>query len=532
MLAGVMPTPPSDAAQNPDADGARARARLRSRGRRRSPVGVVERMGFARHWPWWLIGSMLLVVLLAVLRVPLGGLLWPETRGQALRAEAERALAEGRLSVADGTGARELFEAALAMDPDRREASQGLARVADAALQQARAALAEDRLGDARAGLALARELSVPKAEAEQLAEALRRREAGHAGLDPLLAAAEAARLRGHLDGDAAAALPLYARVLAIEPAHADALRGREDALAELLAQAREALRQGDLGTAAQRIASAREHDGGHVDLPDTLARLTEETDAMRRRADSDLARGRLERALSAYHALLALDSADAAAREGVAAVASAYAAEASRRAADFDFVRAEAALAQARAIAPDAAGVEQSGERLARARQNSARLATRLPAAERDARVRQLLEAADAARARGNLLSPPGESAFDSIARARALAPRSPAVRAASARLLPEARDCYERELRGNSLGQARACLDARAALGEDAGELAAARTRLAQRWLAVGDERLGAGEVQRAQRALALARAIDPRVPGLDDFRQRLHAAGVPAD
>ncbi|MBJ6981313.1 hypothetical protein [Luteimonas sp. MC1572] len=528
MLPGVIPSSHPDAAR--DSTAAAARSRLHGGTRLRG--GVVERLGLARRWQWWLIGSMLVVVLLAVLRAPLGGLLWPETRSQALRAEAARALAEGRLSAADGTGARELFEAALAMDPDRREASQGLAQVAAAALAQARVALAEDRLDDARAGLALARELSVPKAEAEQLEEALRRREAGHAGLDSLLAAAEAARLRGHLDGDDSAALPLYARVLAIEPAHADALRGREDALAELLGQAREALRRGELGAAAQRIDAARRFDGGHIDLPDTLARLTEETDAVRRRADNALARGRLDRALEGYNALLALDASDASAQDGVAAVASAHAAEASRLAADFAFVAAEAALARAQAIAPDAAGVAEAEARLERARQNSAQLATRLPAAERDRRVRQLLDAAEAARARGNLLSPPGESAFDKIARARALAPQSRAVRAASARLLPAARDCYERELRGNSLGQARACLDARAALGEDAGELAAARTRLAQRWLAVGNERLGAGEVERAQRALALARAIDPGVPGLDDFRQRLRAAGAPAD
>lgn len=528
MLPGVISPLPPDATRDRAPDAAAAHVP----GQPWPLRGVVERLGLVRRWRWWLIGSMLLIVLLAVLREPIGGLLWPETRSEALRAEAARALAEGRLSATDGTGARELFEAALAMDPDRREASQGLAQVAAAALAQARVALAEDRLGDARAGLALARELSVPKAEAESLEHALRRREVGQAGLPELLTAAEIARLRGHLDGDDDAALPLYARALAIEPAHAEALRGREDALAELLGQAREALRRGELGAAAQRIDAARRFDSGHVDLPDTLARLTEETDAVRRRADTDLARSRLDRALVGYKALLALDPADAAAQDGVAAVASAHAAAASRLAADFDFERAEVALAQAQAIAPDAMGVADAEARLASARRNSARLATPLPAAERDRRVRQLLAAAEGARARGNLLSPPGESAYDSIARARALAPQSREVRAASARLLPEARDCYERELRGNSLGRARACLDARAVLGEDAGELAAARTRLAQRWLAVGNERLGAGEVARAQRALALARAIDPGVPGLDDFRQRLRAAGAPAD
>ena len=141
-------------------------------------AALPARLGMVRHWRWWLIGSMLAIVLLAVLRAPIGAWLWPQTRAQALREEAEQALAEGRLSNEDGRGARELFEAALAMDPDRVEARQGLARVALAALEQARVALAADRFDDARRDLALARALSVPRADADALADALRQREA------------------------------------------------------------------------------------------------------------------------------------------------------------------------------------------------------------------------------------------------------------------------------------------------------------------------------------------------------------------
>ena len=156
MLRVISPLPPdvhpSSAAAAPARPGGGTRLRDR----------VVDRLGLARHWQWWLIASMLLVVLLAVLREPIGGLLWPETRSEALRAEAERALAEGRLSAADGSGARELFEAALAMDPDRREASRGLAQVAAAALVQALVALA--RIAGRRPRrLALARRSRCPR---------------------------------------------------------------------------------------------------------------------------------------------------------------------------------------------------------------------------------------------------------------------------------------------------------------------------------------------------------------------------------
>ncbi|MGY0651716.1 hypothetical protein ACW7GZ_07615 [Luteimonas sp. A537] len=374
-------------------------------------AALPERLGVWRHWRWWLIGSMLAVVALAVLRAPIGALLWPQTRAQALHDEAEQALARGLLTADDGRGARELFEAALAMDPDRGAARQGLARVAIAALAQARAALAEDRFDDAHRELALARALSVPRAEADALAEALRLREAEHAGVDGLFAHATQVHAQGRLDAGGGSALPLYARVLALQPGHAGALRGREDALAELLAQARESLRAGDVDEAVRLLATVREYDPVHVDLADTQARLMEETG----RADGQVLPG------------------------------------------------------------------------------------------------------------------PPGEGAVALVAEARTLDSTAPGVSDAAAQLLPELRECHAHALRGNALRRAGECLDARAALGDDPGDLAAAQRQLAERWLAVGDERLGAGEIALARSALAGARKADPAVPGLADFELRVRAAAA---
>ena len=80
----------------------------------------------------------LLLVALLVLRQPLAELLWPRNSAQEALRQADAALAQGHLSDADGSGARELYEAALAMDPDRPEPRQGLAAVTHAALEQAR----------------------------------------------------------------------------------------------------------------------------------------------------------------------------------------------------------------------------------------------------------------------------------------------------------------------------------------------------------------------------------------------------------
>lgn len=98
-----------------------------------------------------------------------------------------------------------------------------------------------------------------------------------------------------------------------------------------------------------------------------------------------------------------------------------------------------------------------------------------------------------------------------------------------ALARLLPAAQRCFDDALRANRLARAQACLDAREQLGDKATPLAQARTRLAARWIAVGEERLGAGEVESAQRAVDAARTLDPDVEGLADFAARTRAAGA---
>ena len=77
----------------------------------------------------WFVVAVVTIVLLLLIRQPLSNWLWPDTRAQQLRAEAASALAEGRLTSPDGKGARELYEAAVALDPDRMDARQGLARV-------------------------------------------------------------------------------------------------------------------------------------------------------------------------------------------------------------------------------------------------------------------------------------------------------------------------------------------------------------------------------------------------------------------
>lgn len=472
--------------------------------------------------------SIALVVSVAVLREPIADAFWPQARAEALRQQAEAALAAGRLTAADGSGARELFEAGIAIDPDRAELRAGLARVALAAVAEAERALKDGRFADAHRQLALARSLSAPRARLDPVAERLREREAAAAGIDRLLAQAEQARREGRLDGDANAALPLYRRILELQPRHLPALEGREDALGEWLRLAQADLRRDALADAAAKIAKAGEYDSGHVDLADAQTALAAALERCRGRIERDLRAGRLDRAAEGAAQWRATGLEPRGWDDAARRIAAAYAQRARRDAADFRFDEAAAALAAARGLVGDSAELKQLDDALRQAIVRRARVdQARAPSAEQRRRARALLRDAEAAEARGDWLTPPGDSAYDKLRAARALAPDEPAVQRATQRLLPRVRDCFERELRDNRLQRARVCLDARAALDGDSRALAQARRALAQRWLAVGDERIGRGEWEGAQAALEAARALDAKTPGLAEFAARVKAA-----
>jgi hypothetical protein len=474
--------------------------------------------------------ALWLLLALPLLRVAALDRLWPQDEVLTLIEHAQDALDAGRLTAPDGSGARELYTAAIAMDPDRGEAREGLAQVALAAVAQARDAVVQDRFEDARRSLALARQLDAPRASVEPVADELRKREASRLGLDAMLRAAAAARTAGKLDGAPDAALPLYAKVLSLQPERTDAIEGREDALADLLQRARALLDAGKLAEAATLIAAARGYDAGHVDLPETEAAFARSRDALQARADAALRRGRLVEAERDYRQLAALPDAAASATQGLHAVAAGQVRRSERFSADFRFAEAASALRRAQAIDPQAPGLREARAPHARARIAQREIRPAPDSAKRQRDVQRLLAEAAAAEARGNLLAPPGDSAFDRLRVARALAPDDKAVAEASRRLLPAAWRCYRTQLQANSLGRARDCLDACVVLGADVGELRKARRALALRWVDVGEERLRGGSVESAAQAVEQARRIDAATPGIAELQERVRVAARP--
>lgn len=496
--------------------------------RRTARRTVSQRWRLARPAVKWGAAAGVLLVLLLAARQPLSDWLWPETRIQALRSGAERALAQGRLTASDGTGARELFEAALALDPDRPGARDGLARVGVAALERARAAIRAGQYPAAREHIALARSLGLPKARVEALEREIRQREIAAAGIGPRLEAARAARAAGRLRGGPDSALVHYAAVLEAQPGNTEALEGRDDVIADMLADARRQLAAGDLEAAAL-VRDARDFDPAHADLPAALAALNEALDNTRARADRDLRSARLTRALAGFDRVLAVQPDDEAAQAGRRAVGEQLLRRSERFAADFRFSEAEATVAVAANVLGGDPDVAEVRAHIARARRAQAQLGSGALTPQRQRRLRQLLAEAAEAEARGDLLLPPGESAFDKVRAARAIAPDDRRVKAATARLVPAARRCFDNAMRENRLVTATACLDASRVLEPGARSLVAARSRLAQRWIAVGNERVGAGELATARRALEAATALDPGVAGASELAARLRQASA---
>ena len=464
---------------------------------------------------------------------------WRETLGEQLIPvsdlnqqirEAEAALARGDLSAADGSGARERFQAVLARDPDHPGARRGLGAVRDAALAQARAALVAGDLATARTRIELARAMAAPAADLALLDVELRRAESTGDEIADLLERARAAQQAGRFEQVPDGALALYGDVLQRQPDNAIAIEGRRVILGALLTRAQAALEAGDLASAEALVARVVETDPTHLGLPAVRASLGEAVSQRERRreaglADADAARrdGRLEDAAAAYLALLATDPGLVAARHGLDDAAAAIAARASRQAADFEFEAAESSLRLARTWDPDSPAIAVAEQRLADARASR----DLLPPPEAAPRLGSLVRQAVTAMRRGDLIDPPGDSAWDRLRVAAAIAPDHPDVLMALDEYDRRARACFEDELAGNRLSRAQGCLDAMVVRDRRGDGMLRDRRRLAGRWLAFAEERLGAGELALARRAIDAAQSLDPGHPGLVVMEERLARA-----
>ena len=486
-----------------------------------------------RIWRWAALGALVLFVGLVLLRQPLGDWVMKTPRTAQLLTRGDQALRAGRLTAVDGTGARELFLAALALDGDRPEAREGLARTGMAALERARRQAEAGELESAEASLVLARALQVPQTEVASVARLLRDRRAASVGHDVLLQQAGHAFAEGRLADGEDAALPLFARVLALWPDNLDALEGREDALTDLLQQSRNAATRGELDTAARQLGQARGFDAGHADLPASEAALATALDERLARAARERRRGQWERAALSLQDVLDIEPTEPRALEARDALARDLLGRSRRLGGDFELAAAQRDIELARALGATTAATLAAEVQLQRAR--VARNALDAGSGERAGSTRAgralqpLLARMEQAEREGRFISPPGDNAYDALRAAQAVAPRDPRVRSAATRLLPATRQCFNDGLRENRVEAAGNCLQAWQTLAPGDAALELARRRLAQRWIALGSERLGRGDLAYATRAAGQAGFWSPTLAELPPFEERLQQARI---
>ena len=484
----------------------------------------------------WLLAAVVIVPLLAFAlykgRDTLGARLLPPPQQTQLMQRADSALHAGKLTATDGSGARELYEAVLARDPDSLVAREGLVHVGAAALAQAQSALRDNRPQDAQRALDLARGLAVPIADLQPVENAVRRRAGSEDQLATLLAQADAAARAGHLDdGNATSALARYQQALAAAPDNAVVLARRQALLSRMLAGIDALLANNDIAAAQRLVDRVVAVDPGHQDLPVARTRLAAALQQKQKAqardldaADAALHGGRIDAAIAGFRKVQAANPGDPRARTGLHQAADAMVRQAQRAIADFDFASAESALAQARVLTPDSVSLRAAELHL---QQSRARRAVIVPPANDAAKIDDLLAAADHAVVRNELVDPPGDSAFDKLRAASAIAPGDPRVIAATRRFGATAVACFQREMTGNRLVRAEACLDALIATDPTHVKLQTMRQGLAARWLAVAEERLGAGELGNAQRAIASAQRWAPNDPAIPALLTRLQQA-----
>ena len=471
--------------------------------------------------------------------------LLPRTEFNDTLSRAQRALDAGRLVGNQGDSARELFLAARAQDPDNDVARRGLDSVAKRLLEQAQQALDRNDLAGAHADLDAARDLLGGGMEVDRLAQTIKQRETRGAeqadATAQALDAAAAALAAGRIDGaDGAAAL--YQRVVDGDRNNAIAQAGLRKCADALAAQARAALDDGDVATATARsdgIARILPSYPGQTDLLGDIARAREaaraaqdaKLAALLDRAEASAKAGRLsgagDAALELFREAQRLDPANARAQQGLRRIAQAFLVRANAAIDDDKPGEADKLIGSATQLAPDLPDLHAARVNLRELRERldiDAHRAVITPA--QSAQVQRLVADAERAAQAGDLIVPPGDSAYDKYRAALAIDGNSAAARDGLARLPARAKELFAQALTDGTPQRARNLLEAVRQIAPGDPALAALGDKLANAFLDQADQRIGEGRRDDATRALDAARSLSPSSPRIAPLQERLRA------
>jgi tetratricopeptide (TPR) repeat protein len=497
-----------------------------------------------RRVPWW---AIVIVLVLAggggwalTHQSTLSALL-PQTQLNSLLTRADAAYAAGKLA-GDPDSARDLYDAARALDPDNERALTGLQNVGNAELKQAQVALKQQDYPAARTALEEARSLLGGGAAVAAVDQALAQAVLHSANVDVLVNQARAALANGHIDGaDGAAAL--FRKVLAGDPHNAVAQHGMDGVGNVLAARIQTALGNQDRAGARQTLTRLAGLLPGYSQLPSlraSVAAADRAADAQRdqylEQGEADLRAGKVtgagnDNAEAQFKAALAADPGNAKAQVGLGRVAEALIVQAN---AALDAGHAQAAgklLDQAAVLAPKSADLAAARSRLraggaANATATATATTTLTPA--ESAKLGRLVAQAKVAADKGDIMLPPGNSAYD-LYRAALGIDGNNAVAQAGLRALPSmTQHGFQRDLRRDNLDGAHDMLATLQQLNPGDPSIATMQHALGGAWLDRAEHYIGLGDAAAAQAALREAQRLVPGDPRISEVGAKLHRNG----
>jgi tetratricopeptide (TPR) repeat protein len=471
----------------------------------------------------------------------------PRTDFNTVLTQAQQALQDGRLDGHNGNSARELFQAAAALEPDNDRARAGLRQVGQAELAQADAALQAGHLDQATQQATTARELLGGGTDIDRLDHAIGLAHAAQVRTVDLVDQAKQALAAGKLDGaDGAGAL--YQRVLRADPDNAVAMHGLDQVGYALAVQARKALDARDSATAdaaIEQLAALQPNNGALPALRALQAQIRKQEnsalDTLLGQGQEALRAGRIggagdDTALARFQAALKLDPDNAQARAGLGKVAQAMTVQANAAIDANDMVQARSLLDQAVALAPKSADLAAARARL----EGAASKATPVPREDRheaepppapvvlspqqSAAVAQLVQRAQLAARNGDIMLPPGDSAYDLYRSALAIDGNNESALRGLQALPGQVELQFNQSLAAGKLAQADEMLATLAELAPGDASQNALGDRLASAWLDQAEQQLGRGDHVGAGESLDHARKLAPNHPRVIDLTARL--------
>jgi hypothetical protein len=534
-----------------------------------------------RRRGWLVVLVLILVAAVAVVWVNQNRLrgMVPRTELNDVLGRAEQALQAGHLDGQDGTSARELYQSVIAVQPDNDAAHDGLQRTGRALLAQADAALQAGHVDAAAQQAVVARDLLGGGSDIDRLDRAILAARAPAPATPDLVERAQQALAAGKLEGPQGAAA-LYQQIAHADPGSAVATHGLDQVGEVMARRARQALDAHDAAAAGARIeelaalqptngalpalraAQAQLQAAGTAPaaavaaatpavaatLPPPPAPIQAAPAPDHRAVASEVSQGQAalragrisgagdDTALAHFKAALMLDPDSAEARDGLGKIAQALTVQANAATDAGDSAQATRLLAQAALLAPRSADLAAARAHLA----NSARPPAPAPDSAGDdgaaatvapvltpqqsATIARLVQAARAAAQRGDIMMPPGDSAFDLYRSALAIDGNNAAARQGLQALPDTVVQQFQRALAAGNLRQANDMLANHAELAPGDAQHAGMAARLTSAWLDQAEQQLARGDRAGAAQALDRARKLTPGNARLATLSARL--------